>query len=164
MFARTGVPLIRATVSTVALMLLLTVAALSHEYASGPLRVVHPWSPPTTPGATVGAGYMKVVNAGPSPVRLLGASSPAASRVEFHSMSMDGGVMRMRPLPEGLIVPANGQIQLKRGGLHMMLIGLKRPLVEEELVPLTLIFDGGIRMDVELYVENMGTAASAHEH
>ncbi|MCE9520968.1 MAG: copper chaperone PCu(A)C [Alphaproteobacteria bacterium] len=154
----------RSIVAVSAILLLTTVTALAHEYASGPLKVVHPWSPSTTPGATVGAGYMKVVNLSPAPIRLLGASSPAAARVEFHSMSMDGGVMRMRPLPEGLVVPANGQVQLKPGGMHMMLIGLNRPLTEEELVPLTLIFQGGLRMDVELYVENMGAAVNAHEH
>jgi len=164
MFPRLGVSSIRTAASTVALVLLLTAAAASHEYASGPIKVVHPWAAATTPGATVGAGYMKIVNTGPTPIRLLGAGSPASNKVEIHSMSMDGGVMRMRPLPGGLIVPANGQVQLKPGGLHLMLIGLKRPLLEAELVPLTLAFEGGVSMNVELRVENRGAPASGHGH
>jgi copper(I)-binding protein len=142
----------------------MTATALSHEYVSGQIKVVHPWARATAPGATTGVGYMKIINQGATPIRLLGGSTPAATAVEIHAMSMDGGVMRMRPVGEGLVVPARGQIELKPGSIHLMLIGLKHPLVEEDLEPLTLNFDGGVRVNIELYIESMGAASGGHGH
>ena len=142
----------------------MTAGALSHEYAAGQIKVFHPWSRATAPGAGTAAGYMKIINQGAKPIRLLGGSTVAAAKVEIHAMSMDGGVMRMRPIGDGLVVPAGGQIELKPGGLHLMLIGLKHPLVEEEFEPLTLNFDGGVNVNIELYIESMGAASSGHGH
>ena len=138
--------------------------AFAHEYTVGPVKVFHPWARATAPGATTGAGYMKIINQSAQPLRLIGVSSPVAAAVEIHNMSMDGGVMRMRPIVGGLVVPAGGQVQLRPGGLHLMLIGLKKPLVEEDFVPLTLSFDGGVKVNIELYVESMGAGASGHGH
>jgi copper(I)-binding protein len=89
-------------------------------------------------------------------VRVLGAESEIADKVEIHAMSMDGGVMRMRPLTDGLDVPAGGQVELKPSGMHLMLIGLKRPLVESETIAITLLFDGGVRLEAKLTVEALG--------
>jgi copper(I)-binding protein len=136
--------------------------AAAHDYQAGTIKVDHPWTRATAPGAQVGVGYMKITNNGAAPVQLIGASTPAAARVEVHTMSMDGGVMRMRAVPS-LTIPARGTVELKSGGLHLMLIGLKKPLVVEDLVPLTLNFSGGITLNVELYVEQMG-ASGGHGH
>jgi copper(I)-binding protein len=76
-------------------------------------------------------------------------------------MSMEGGVMQMRRMAEGLEIPANGEVELKPGGFHLMLIGLKAPLGEGESVPMTLIFEGGARVEVTLGVRAMG---SGHGH
>lgn len=143
--------------------ILLAGISAAHEYVAGPLKIVHPWSRATPPGATVGAGYMKIINQGATPIRFLGGSTSAAQRVEIHTMIVDGGVMRMRPVTGGLVVPAGGQVALKPGGAHLMLIGLKKPLVEEDMVPLTLMFDGGVTVDVDLYIESMGAPSSGHE-
>ena len=72
MLVRSSAVLLRA----VSILLLLTAAAASHEYASGPIKIVHPWAAATAPGATVGAGYMKIVNTGATPIRLLSANTP----------------------------------------------------------------------------------------
>ena len=64
--------------------------------------------------------------------------------------------MRMRPLAGGLEVPAGGEVALKPSGMHLMLIGLKRPLVEGETVAITLLFDGGVRLEAKLAVEALG--------
>jgi periplasmic copper chaperone A len=120
------------------------------------VRIVDPWTRATPPGATVGGGYLKIVNGTAKPVRLVGAETAVADKVEVHAMSMEGGVMRMRPLEGGLEVPPGGEVELKPGGMHLMLIGLKRALVEGETAPLTLVFDGGVRIEVGLKVEGFG--------
>jgi periplasmic copper chaperone A len=142
--------------------LLLAPAARSHGYDAGPIRIQHPFSPATPAGATTGAVYMTIVNASDAPVRLLGASTPAAVKVEFHSMSLEGGVMKMRRA-EDLVVPPRGKLVMRPGVLHLMLVGLKGPLLEEDLVALKLKFEGGIDVDLELYVEQRAPAAR-HGH
>ena len=73
----------------------------------------------------------------PDAARLVAASSPVAGRVEIHEMAMDDGVMRMRQLP-ALELPAGKLVELKPGGLHLMLMDLKSPLKAGETLPLTL--------------------------
>jgi copper(I)-binding protein len=128
----------------------------------GAILVDHPWAPASLPGTTAGAAYMKITNMGPTPVVLLGATTPAAGHVEIHSMSMDGGVMRMRQVTEGVTVPAGGEVKFGAGGLHFMLIGLKHPLVEEQMISMTLHFAGKPDIKVDLYIESKPPAG--HEH
>jgi periplasmic copper chaperone A len=135
-------------------------AAFAHGYQSGAVRVEHPWAAPTPPGASVGAAYMTITNTGDVPIRLTGAITPAAARVELHEMTMDGGVMRMRPLTQGVVVPPRGSFRFVPGGAHLMLIGLRKALVLEEFIDLRLVFADGRTVDVELYVE----AAASHAH
>ncbi len=78
-------------------------------------------------------------------------------------MSMDGGVMRMRPVPTLDIAPG-ATIELKPSGMHMMLIGLRRPLLAEDMIPVTLTFADGGSVAIEVYVEAMGHEAPAHMH
>jgi copper(I)-binding protein len=152
----------RHAFAALALSLALAATAAAHDYQAGPIKIEHPWARATAPGAAVGAGYMKITNTSDAPVQLVGGTTPVAARVEVHTMSMDGGVMRMRPVPS-LTIPARSTVQLKSGGLHLMLIGLKKPLVVEDMVPLTLNFSGGVTVNVELYVEQVG-ATGGHGH
>ncbi len=135
-------------------------ATFAHGYQSGAVRVEHPWAAPTPPGASVGAAYMTIRNTGDVPIRLTGAITPAAERVELHEMTMDGGIMRMRPLTQGIVVPPGGAFRFAPGGAHLMLIGLRKALALEEFIDLRLVFEGGHTVDVELYVE----AAASHAH
>jgi copper(I)-binding protein len=99
---------------------------------------------------------MTIANDGAVAVRLVGGECAAAERVEVHAMSMEGGVMRMRPVAGGLEIPAGGAVELKPAGMHLMLIGLRRPLATGESVGLTLIFDNGARIEAPLAVRAMG--------
>lgn len=92
------------------------------------------------PGAPTAAAYMTIHNRARRPDRLLGASSPVAQRVEIHEMSMAGGVMRMRAVPT-LAMTAGGEVAFTPGGLHLMFIGLRRPLRAGQRVPVTLRFE-----------------------
>lgn len=122
----------------------------ARDYAFGPITVAQPAVRIPPPGATTAAVYLRIGNVSNAAIRLLGGSSPAAQRVEIHTMSMDGGVMRMRPLPY-LDVPANGSVSFAPGGLHLMLVGLRGPITAGHAVPLTLNFStGSVTLNVEV--------------
>ena len=101
------------------------------------------------------------------PMSVVGGTSPAAERVELHTMSMQEGVMVMRKVPE-IRLPAGQTVQLKPGGLHVMLIGLKGPLQEGQTVPLTLqVRDAGGKtqeMAVQAQVRRQGEPAGSMQH
>ena len=149
--------------AVVALLLSSLAVASAHEYALGALKVVHPWSRATPQGATTAVAYMKLINNGATAIRLTGATSAAAQRVEIHEMSMDGGVMRMRPV-HGVDIAPGATVELKPSGMHLMLIGLKRPIAQEDLIPVTLSFADGTALAIDVYVEAAGAGATAHDH
>ena len=141
--------------------------AAAHDYTLGVLRIEHPSARPTPPGARTGAAYFTIVNAGKNADRLVRAVSPVADAVELHSMAMDGNVMRMRAIA-ALDVPAGSSVTLGSGGQHVMLVGLKRPLVAGERIPLTLTFEKAGTVDVSAWVEAApagdGKGEPAHSH
>lgn len=119
------------------------------------VSVERPWSRATPPGAKIGVGFLQLRNAGAAPVRVVGASSPVAARVEMHVTMREGDVMRMRQV-ESFAIPAGGTFELKPGGAHLMLVDLKRPLAKGERVPLTLELGKGAMLQVELRVAELG--------
>ena len=103
---------------------------------------------------------------------LVSASSPVAGVVEIHTMSMNNGVMTMRPIPR-LELPAGKAVQLAPGGYHVMLMDLKQPLKTGEVVPITLKLEGKDKaltsVDVKAVVRPLNAAApdpamSHHKH
>jgi len=121
-------------------LLIALVLGSASPLAAGPIRFDTPWLRETFAAATTGAGYVVVHNDAKRADILLGGTTAVADRVELHSMSMDGGIMRMRALPDGVAVPARGRAALRSGGQHLMLIGLKRPLKRGEIVEIRLRF------------------------
>jgi len=128
-------------------------------FKAGALTIEQPWVRATPPGARVGGGYLRVTNSGGQPDRLIGGSLVAAGAVEVHEMVQDGGMMRMRELEKGLDIPANGSIELKPGGLHLMFMGLKRPLSVGESLEGTLVFERAGTVKVQFGVQPIGAAA-----
>jgi copper(I)-binding protein len=129
-----------------ALLLALALAA----QAAPPVRVESAWSRPSPPGVTVAVGYLELVNDGAAD-RLVRASSPRARTVEFHESTLDKGVERMRELPS-VPLPARGRVRFAPGGLHLMLLGLTRPFVAGDAVPLVLEFEKAGRVATTLLV------------
>ena len=128
------------------------------------IRIEKPWTRATAPGAAVGGGFATIRNTGKTADRLVSASSPVAASVELHEMAMVRDVMKMREV-KALDLPANGVIELKPGGYHLMLMGLKAPLKQGEKAPVTLKFEKAGEMKVELSVESLGAGtAGAHSH
>ena len=79
-------------------------------------------------------------------------------------MSLDNGIMRMRPLPNGLEVSAGGEASLAPGGNHIMLIGLKAPLKEGDRVPATLRFARAGTLTIHFKVGAAGAAVPEAGH
>lgn len=138
------------------------VAAAAHEFVAGDLTIGHPYSYATAQSAAVAAGFLDVINAGDEADRLIGASTPAAGRVEIHTMTMENDVMKMRKI-EGLDVPAQGTLDLAPKGNHLMLLDVKRAFRQGDMIPLTLEFEKAGKVDVELKVEAPGTIPARHE-
>lgn len=104
------------------------------------LRIEAPWARETANGQRDGGGFMTIINDGARADHLVAASSPVSAAVQIHTVQMEGGMMRMRELPNGIEIPAAGRIELKPGSLHIMFIKLNHPLKAGEQVPVTLRF------------------------
>jgi copper(I)-binding protein len=138
-------------------------AADARDYKLGTLEIGHPWARATPPTAPAGGGYLTITNKGTTEDRLVSIKSPAAGAVQVHEMRMEGNIMRMREVEGGLAIPPGATVALAPGGLHLMMMGLKEPLKQDESVPVTLVFEKAGSIDVELAVIAMG-ATPSHEH
>ena len=100
----------------------------------------------------ISAAFMVIRNHTDTPDRLLSAESTAASVLEIHLTEVKDSVMTMRPVEGGLEIPANGQVELKPGSYHIMLIDVQQDLKVGDKIPITLIFEnaGEIRVEAEV--------------
>jgi copper(I)-binding protein len=153
---------------TLAIAFALSVAfalmAQAHDYKSSSLHIDHPWTRVTPKGAAVAGGYVKIENKGKTADRLIGASATVAGRTELHEMTMEGSVMRMRALANGIEIPAGGSVELKPGGLHIMFMELKAPLEQGKHFKGTLIFEKAGTVAVEFAVEGMDSTGGHGGH
>ncbi|MBL8132572.1 MAG: copper chaperone PCu(A)C [Anaerolineae bacterium] len=150
----------------VALCLLFPTAAFAHDEECHISYLFNAWVRPADAAMPNSAVYGQLVHIGGMPDTLVSASSDAAEAVELHEMVMGtGDVMQMRPVEGGFVVPANGFLLLEPGGLHIMLIGLKQPLVPGDEITVTLNFEhaGAVElvapvrdMDAEMAMGEMG--------
>jgi periplasmic copper chaperone A len=141
---------------------LLALPAVAHDFNAGDLRIGHPWTRAAGLNGNGGA-FMRLINGGAQPDRLISATSPIARVVELHTHIREGDVMRMRPVND-IPVPAGQTVELRPGGLHVMLIGLTAPLQQGTRVPVTLRFERAGEVTVELAVEAAGARGSGHQH
>jgi periplasmic copper chaperone A len=118
------------------------------------------WCRPTPNGVFVGGCYVTLVSSRDD--RLVSVASPLSPVLEIHEMRMDGDMMRMNPLPEGLPLPAGETVQMRPGAEHLMLMALSAPLAEGETVPLTLTFAEAAEVTVEAQVRQPDGAAADH--
>lgn len=126
----------------------------------GSIQVIDPWTRPAGAGTDKmggmggganGAAYMKIKNTGSAPDRLLLAQSDVAKSVELHTMAMQGNVMQMRQV-ENIEVPANGEVELKPGSFHVMLIGLTREMKIDDTVTFKLQFEKAGAVEIKAKV------------
>src|SRR6476661_709821 len=104
------------------------------DYDVGAIHIADTWARATPKGASAAAGYMTVTNNGAAPDRLSCVSSDASAKCQIHSMTMENGVMKMRPVEGGLDVKAGESVMLKPAGVHLMFLDLKHPLEQGKTV------------------------------
>jgi copper(I)-binding protein len=130
--------------------------AQAEELTLGNLKIIEPWARATPNGASVGAGYLTITNTGSEPDRLLGGTTAVAGSFEVHEMKMDNGVMKMRPVAGGIEIKPGQTVELKPNGYHIMLMGLKRPLVEGQHFQATLDFAKAGKITADFLIEGVG--------
>ncbi len=140
-------------------------AAHAHEFSVGDITVEHPYATPTPPGATAGAVYFRaLVNGGKRADRLVAAQTDVAERVELHRTLMQDGVARMRET-DAIEIPAGGRVDMRHGrGLHLMLVGLKRPLAIGDRFEVRLRFEHAGEGRVRVDVAQPKDASAGHQH
>jgi copper(I)-binding protein len=139
-------------------------AANAHDYKVGALEIDNPWSRAVPKGATVAAGYMTIKNTGTQPDRLVSGSTSVAGKFEIHEMSMDNGVMKMRQVAGGLEIKPGETVELKPESIHIMMMGLKKPIQQGKPFKASLMFEKAGPVDIDFAVEGIGaTLAPAHD-
>ncbi|NIZ12988.1 DUF1775 domain-containing protein [Phaeobacter sp. HF9A] len=128
----------------------------------GPLEITGAFSRATLPNAPVAGGFMTITNTGESADRLVSARTDVSDHMEVHEMAMNGDVMQMRELADGLEIPAGETVTLKPGSFHLMFMGLKAPLVEGETVMVTLTFEHAGEVSLPLSIGAINAKTPAH--
>ena len=126
--------------------------AQAADYDVGSIHVTQPWARATPKGASAGAAYLTVTNNGAAPDRLSCAGSDAAAACQIHTMSMDNGVMKMRPVEGGIEIKPGETVTLKPGSDHLMLTSIKHALEAGKTVEATLQFEKAGTVKVEFAI------------
>ena len=155
---------LRACFTVIALLISVQYSA----FAAGPVTVSKAWVRATVPAQQVTGAFMTL---SANDMRLIAARTPLAESVEIHEMSMDNNMMKMRQLSDGVFVPSGKSVELKPGGVHLMLMGLKQPMKAGTRVALTLTFlakdkkRSTVKVDAEVKeITAMGTSDSGMAH
>ncbi len=123
--------------------------------AEEPMMVHDAYVRSSTAGSLSGAAFMMVMNHSGIDDRLIGASSDVAERVEFHQHTEDAnGVMRMGEIEGGVPIAADGVHMFQRGGDHLMFLGLKQPLLQDDVIKVTLEFEKAGPVEIEVIVDH----------
>ncbi len=140
------------------LMLLPTAAPVQ---AQAGIALHGAWVREATGGRSGSAAYVVIENLGKTDQAVVAASSDAARALELHEMKMTGGMMRMSQVKE-IVVPAGGRVELRPGGLHIMLFDVTRPLKAGDTIPLTLAFKDGTSVKTTAQVRAAEGARDEH--
>lgn len=149
-----------ATVTAIALMSQAAFAKDSPDAPKG-VKVFDVWAKTTVPGGSVSAAYMHIKS--PMPIKLVKAETPISGNVEIHDMKMKDGVMEMKAI-DAVDIPANKLVDLKPGGMHVMLMKLNKPINKGDTVPLKLTFEGADKKTFTMNVDAKAQEKDADKH
>src|SRR4051794_28660473 len=113
-------PFARSLASAALLACLIAAPMRSQEVKAGDLVITQGWSRATPGGAKIAGGYLTIENKGAAADRLIGGSGAVSDKIEVHEMSVNNGVMTMRPLDKGLVIEPGKTVKLAPGGYHLM--------------------------------------------
>lgn len=136
------------TISAIIICLLFSAAV----YAASMIKIENAWSPEAPPVAKVMAGYMKIHNLSNKDIKIQSAKSSLFKKVEIHLTEMKNGMMTMTK-QKSLKIKAKDYIELKPGGLHMMLMGKLKPIKTDSKIPVSISFDNNETIDINLNVK-----------
>ncbi|MEM9278401.1 MAG: copper chaperone PCu(A)C [Pseudomonadota bacterium] len=148
--------------AAVGLMILAVASAM--ETKVGNLVISDPNIRATVPTAKVAAGYLTIRNDGNEPDILLGGSVDFAGHVDVHEMKVTDGVMKMRSLERGLVIPPGKTVILKSGAEHLMFMKLKEPMNEGEMRTVVLKFEKSGEVEVMFPVGSISGSHTGHTH
>ncbi len=168
--------LVRALLVVVPLLAAVLVTAVGWSMQAAPappVQVTGAWARPaaampagegpSSHGAHGGAGmgatsaiYLTLINTGQRPLALVGVRTEVARAAELHETRLEGQIARMRPV-DRIEVPAGGRVELRPGGLHIMLFGLLRDLNPGDRFAVTLTFEGDQELTLEVEVRAAGS-------
>ena len=151
----------RTAILPILAALLLAAPARADDVKAGDLVISQAWTRATPGGAKTGGGFLTIENKGSAPDKLIGASSDGAGKVEVHEMTMNNGVMKMRPVEGGLTIDPGKTVKLAPGGYHLMMTDLKKPLKQGDKMPVTLEFEKAGKVAVTLDVQGVGAQGPA---
>jgi periplasmic copper chaperone A len=146
----------------IAIAIAIATSGHAHEIKSGNFEIFHPSAPATVGEAKNAVVFMTIDNRGAAPDRLVGAESPIAERVELHRHETEDGATKMRPV-DAVDLPPGTSVKLTASGVHLMMFGLRRALVEYGTFPMTLIFERAGRVDVEVQIDEAGATEPTHQ-
>ncbi|QFT64273.1 copper chaperone PCu(A)C [Roseivivax sp. THAF30] len=134
--------------------LIASAAALFASAAAAEITVSDAYIRSATPSAPTGAAFMVIENTGDAPMRLVTAASEIATRVELHTHNeAENGMMQMVEIEDGIEIAPGATHELARGGDHVMFMGLNDPLIQGETVPVTLGFEDGTEVSLDIMVD-----------
>jgi copper(I)-binding protein len=120
--------------------------------ASGEIEILAPVIRFSPPGMDMSVAFLKIVNKTKDDFKIIKVSGSFAKNFELHNMQMIEGRMQMRPV-ESILVKNNSSIELKSGGYHIMVFGIKKPLVKGEHQKFSLILDNKKEIEVNATIE-----------
>lgn len=129
-------------------------AAASNATVADSVTVENAYARAVPPGQPNSASFLTLVNTSDTDHSVKAAASPVAATVELHTHTNNNGVMEMRQVPQ-IDVPAKGRTELKPGGFHIMLIGLKQDMKAGEKAALTLTFEDGSTTTVDAPIQDI---------
>lgn len=135
-------------------------AQRAEKNAATPI-ITDAWVKTSTPGGSVSAAYMNIKSA--TPLKLVKAESPVAGMVEIHEMKMNDGVMEMKAL-DAVNVPVDKLVKLAPGGVHVMLMQVKKPIKKGDKVPMVLTFEDEAKKPLIVTLEAIAKEHNAGGH
>jgi copper(I)-binding protein len=115
--------------------------------------VEHPWCAASPKGVVTGACYVTVRNLGTTPIRIVGVDIAVCNHTELHETDVADGIMKMRPVPRGVEIPAKTSVDFHTHGYHLMLLELKSSLELGQRIEGSLRFESGGSKKIEFHVE-----------
>lgn len=145
----------RAVLPSVCTAALLLAAPHASAQSAAPVTATGAWVREVPAGRSTTGIFVTVKNSGAKARAIVSGKASVGDTLELHEMKSENGMMRMAPV-KSIDVPAGGQVELKPGGLHLMLFGLKKPLTVGDTVQVDLTLDDGSHVKLSAPVRKMG--------